>query len=1005
MKKTVIALALLTLTLSGCSNPIEKIDAYIQEGNYEDAIDWLADEIEDEPENPLYHALMTEVILSECAKTDCFDKAPRKLESLTHHFTKIKDPIVDVDGTSLNLHDRILNVTEGLIKSKHHPKALASINQFMPYGPLLQKLSILTFKKASEHIIKGDIPPANTLTESLSKKLVIKNPNQAMALLLNGYIQNDQDIIKEALEHFKTADSTIPLNDDSIKALPYAIYQMTIEGNPNDGTETFIKDLRKILIEADIPYLNTESGQAQIANAVYAMSRDVPFLDRAKQHSVKTASKEPVENLAIAEDISQTIAMEKERALNIELLKLKFIKLALLTNPKNQKSWDIFLEPAATYAKKTRDASILFEDLAPGDIPSSMINTYNDTLFTIAEDLTLANLSILDVIQHIILPAEGAQAVKTRVTKLLNEAMIGAVNQANYDLVYKYASFQPDIARLSRQKVVSITIEALEKKWQKNEFEGMDKLAEFLSETMGIDFSLDSLLLQSFDDYLTQSGIQKQLNANTSDALLQTKEESKIELGDKFTFLQKHFAKQPEVIDNLLKSLIVKSEGAYATPVSLHKLYTYFSDNFPEKDRHAYLINAIKNSLSEDKSLTALEFALQGIKLQKIYTDIPKTFIVNKTMEKLTTLEESKKLWTLSGDEFKTMLIDTKPQFTTLMRAIEAYDAGNHEKAASLFTILSDVTLIEQARPYLQEYVETVRAQVGAYSIKPNKDALKPVSTKLLFIDLINDKETEESTKLDDQKDLLAVKVTLLSHLGDIKVQSPKDLSEDYGKVSRYEITGRINPNTMEIVIPDNQKSGQGLPVSFEKIFGDLKSLSLEGDRIIYFTNDDSFTFKRVRGYSTQKPNFPDGKYTITSTHDDNDIRSRHVMPVGSIIEFKTDERRAITPKQGAQIMGTIYPIKGVVYHPSSERPRPMDGFYSPDKQLISFSYTYPLINGGTLDAVIRCQPIGEEITCAGHNKHWGRQRYSYIVTGSKIFEKPEPTPSKINRVKSVQDE
>ncbi|MFT7144999.1 MAG: hypothetical protein ACI8QY_001057, partial [bacterium] len=485
-----------------------------------------------------------------------------------------------------------------------------------------------------------------------------------------------------------------------------------------------------------------------------------------------------------------------------------------------------------------------------------------------------------------------------------------------------------------------------------------------------------------------------------------SKESVKIILGDKFTYLQRHFIEQPDILDNLLKSLIVKSEGTYATPVSLHKLYTYFSDKFPEEDKHAYLINAIKNSLSEDTELSAVDFALQGQKLQEKYTDIPKSFIVTEAMNRTKNLEDSKKLWSESGPDFRDILVNTKPQFTTLMRAIEAYENGDHEKAASLFTILSDTKLIEQARPYLQEYVETVRAQVGAYSLN-SKDTDPGIFTQLLYIDLINDHDELKTavndasqTQTEAQTDLLAVKVTLISRLGAIKVQSPKDLSEDYGKVSRYEIIGRINPNTMEITIPEDQKLGQGLPLSFVKIFGNLNSLSLEGDRIIYFTEDNEFTFSRINDFDTQEPNFSDGKYAITTSHKNNDERSRHVIPVGSIIEFKTNTRRPITPENNGIKIGTIYPISGLIFHPSSDKPRPMSGFYSPNKQLLSFSYTYPLVNGGTLDAVIRCQTTGSDIICAGHNKHWGRQRYSYIVSGNKIFTKVEPTPSKINRIK-----
>ena len=86
--------------------------------------------------------------------------------------------------------------------------------------------------------------------------------------------------------------------------------------------------------------------------------------------------------------------------------------------------------------------------------------------------------------------------------------------------------------------------------------------------------------------------------------------------------------------------------------------------------------------------------------------------------------------------------------------------------------------------------------------------------------------------------------------------------------------------------------------------------------------------------------------------------------------------------------------------HPSSSKPRTIEGFYNPEKQVVTFAYSYPLTSGGSLDAILKCQTSGVEIICAGHNKHWGRQRYSYITYGQKIYVPQElkPTSTKINR-------
>lgn len=1052
MKKFMLGLTVLSLTLAGCSGtPVERIEEHIANQEFEDAKEWLNDELEDEPENPLYHTLMAETLLSECAYTNCFDKNPDALKPLSQHFQGMKDGQFKDGDMVVDLIARINNKAYELINSKHHPKALANMNFMAAFGPVLQNLTLITFNKASDHIIDGDIPPASTLLGSLSNKIILKDPNQAMAMLLNGYIINDTDMINNALNNFEKAEKDVQINERAIQALPYAIFQQMIENDANNGTETFVNEVDNIIKIANIPYFNTERGQAEIANAIYAMTRNEKFLDRAILHMQTSETTTPaeahdvsstqvsspqieVESVATAdisatdaqieavdlmvEDASSTQAQEpidnttqtaqlkRQEKLKKEL-RLKITKVALLTNPKNVHSWNTFLEPARDYAIATNKVSILYEGLGPKDIPSNIIAPYNKALFSVIEAQIVKNKSILDAVQHIILPAEGGDKVKDRVTNLLNEAMIKAVNEANYDLVYNYASFQPDIARLSRQKVVSITIEALENKWNNNEFEGMEQLANFLSETMGIDFSLDSLLLQSYDDHLTKKGVQDLLNADDSKALLIPLEEAQVDLGDKFKFLQEYFKEKPEVIDNLLKSLIVKAQGEYGVPVSLHKLYNHFGESFPENDRRAYLINAIKNSLQKDSKLNAFDYAQQGQKLQKIYTEIPSSFIIAETMNRVKTLADAKALWNNSDEELKTVLKDTQPQYTALMNAITSYEKGDHEYAAKLFTLLSDKTLLDLARPYLREYITTIQSQVGVYQYTPTDSKRGDMNTQLVYIDLIDNAQNAVTDTASDvsntegdasnteadintQTDLLGVKVTLVTGLGELYVQSPQNLTEDYGKVATYTVTGRINPNTMEINIPDDQKSGQGLLLPFEKTFGELTKLNLEGDRIIYFTEDSSYTFKRIESEKSDEVTFEDGKFSITAADENNDVKSSHILPIGSIVDFTTNKRRAIQTGSGVNQI-EVYPIQGEVLHPSSERPRPMNGFYAPSKHLITFSYNYPLKNGGTLDAVIKCQIIKNDITCAGHNKNWGRQLYGHLVSGKRIMIKEKP--------------
>lgn len=998
--KNFLVVASLFVLLTGCSSSVdERISDYLNNGEFEDALSWLTEELEDNPDDSYLNYMAARVVLAKCQKDRCFDHNSTYLQPLQRYIERITTFSVEDDGQLIDLYAQFSDLLTGLSQGRNHPVALVSLLQYLPKHEFKTLTLSLMASRGLEHIEKGEIAAAVSLFEGLGKYIDPSDPNKYIAQLIYGYAMHDQDIIKKTRTQLQSADEQLAVGQIYLKALPYAVHQYMQEERSHAGTLAFLSGFRAILNNINIAYLRQPEGRAEVANAVYAMSRNPVFMNHAAS------------NLALQEDQKnvqdeETIAVEEVNAPpkiieskipdaevepesfteeSMEEVKLRVFKLALLINPSSERSWQQFLEPATAFAIKTQRPEILFGQLSPQDVPTEIIGQYNTSLFKIFEDNIEKSKSILGLVQHVILPAKGSDTVKLQVADLLNKAMIKAVDDENYDLVYEYASFQPDVAKLSRQKIVSITLDALEKKWNRSEFAGMDVLAQFLSKTMNIDFSLDSFLLQSFDDHLSKMGVQKKLNADTPDNLLKAESDVRIDLGEKFEFLQSQFKGQPDVLDNMLKNLVVKAEGVYGVPNALYLLNGYFSENFSREERQEYLEGAVRNSLQKDDSLNALDFAHTASRLNEKFSDVSMLFAVNEALKRTDDLEDIRHLWERAPEKFIVAMKETRPQYVTLMRAIEAYEEGDHQSAAAMFTVLSDSSLIQIARPYLSEYIETVNEHAGVYATSSG-EGNDDMNTQFIRIDLATSSLEESDVQVDT--DLLAVNLSFVNALGTIKREEKSSLSENYGTVISFDTKGRINPNTMEITIPDAEKSSTSFLTSFEKVYGNVKALSLEKNGLRLITDNNVYRFSKVSD-DPKEIFFPQGRFSMVRVVSDVSGGMDYILPKGAILELYVDEERKIL-RGSADNQKEYYLVTGSLMHPADSKPQEVKGFYEPVTSVASLAYKYPFPSGGKLDAQVKCQLAGHYILCAGHNKHWERQKYSYTISGRQI--QPEYT-------------
>lgn len=996
-----------TALLTACSSdPEEKVSTYLSEGDYASAIEWLKEELQEDNTDLLLNALTTEVLIEKCIVTKCFENNPSDVQEISAFLKRIPTADAPTSEGTRPVYTNIYRLAERIIKTDQYPQGLVTLAKATSAGELRNQLTHLLFAQANIHLKNGQIPPALTLLEGVSELAESGSDYSAFAPFLSSLATDEEAAQTQSLDLLMQLSEDTDTPKETINALPYILYNKAIEEDPRSGTTNFLKNFTQDIAKWNRTPLENKATREGFASTIYNMAKDAPFMEDAQKHmawineekvekkeqeelptessnasiitavSISTESSPTLESAAVT-GLSPVMDEEKDIEDLSHILKLNLLRTAISLHPQNLGYWNEFITPALQHVKESDNASLLFSGVSAKVIPAEIVDRYNREIFALAEEFIESHRNIMPLISKIIIPAQKGELVREQAGAMVKNAMDKAVLNGDYDLIYAYSLHQPEIAKMSRQKIVTITIETLERKWKENEFEGMERLANFLSKKMDIDFSLDSLLLQNFDEYLKAQNLEEKLGANKANALLIKPEEARIQPDEKLIFLRKYFAKTPSVLDNVLKTYIVKAEGKYGTANALYKLYDLFDDkNFPRNERQEYLINSIKNSLNKDEDLDAIQMTEMGYNLHLAHPELPLIFVASEITKRIKNLEEARQIWNGVPEELRNSISANKPQFATLMNAVSSFENDERQAAADLFTIISDKTYLKMAQPYIKEYLDLLAENSGIYSTDETDDNMH---TRFISVRPISSLDN-----ISAENNLLDVDVTFISAIGHVLTKSPQDLSEDYSKVFTHTFRTRLDPNHMEVVLSDERRASANLPQSFDKIFGKVSALRFVNNRVIATADNKFYAFDRVEEKATGAL-FPQGKFGITKVIREGEDNSAQILPAGSILELKTQTSKPIQPVKAGKKLSVIYPVKGVIHNPALSEPRQVDGFYSIERHTLSLSYDYPLTEGGTVDAAIRCQIGGTHAMCAAHNKLNSRNRYTHLVTGQKI--------------------
>jgi hypothetical protein len=996
MFKNLSVLILGLFVLSACTDPAAEVDAMIEDGDLLEAVEWMDEEVENSPTDPLFNGLAAEIKTRLCIQNNCTEKNPEILIQIAAHLKNVTGPVETEDGALRNIYANLLKISRDFKNDTNHPEPIIAFVETIPAHIPQDGFAQMLMDMAVGSISKIEVPA----TLSLLKKVEEIAPSSDYAVytpLIHAMISNDTAALTSALAKARQPKGKLTL--ETAYLLPYAFFFQDIEKDSNNGAFSFVKTfnqqfknlkLSKTNYTIAKPWIST--SLKHMANNKYLGALAIKHIDNMKLISHEKQVQIELEKQDSALDTVkalETPTATEEMALNDkgkkDLFKLYLFKTSLIFNPDQKEVWHGFLQPAMDYVDTTGFVDLLFTGIDQTKIPKDAIAPYNKKLFAIIENKFNANENAIFLLHKIIIPEINSDPVVSRLDALLTKGINKSIKKNDYKQLVGYASFKPKLARPFRQKIAAIIKEALNKLWLENQFDDMAKLANFLEKSMEINIILDNLLITKFQEFIVAEKIPEKISADTADILLKKQNEVRLDLGEKFAFLSKHFAKSPEVLDGQLKTLVLNAKGAYGTPVAFFKLYHLFNDrNFSMADRNEFLVGAIKDSLEKNEKITASEMVDIGYKLVQNHPDIPLIFVVSETLKRITSLDESRIVWKNSSREFREKLKNVKPQFTTLMEAIHLFDAGKKKQAFEMFSILSDEKYLKTAEEYITKFRKIIGNHKGIFIA--DNDVNEKMHAVFISVEPLSDPKKITS--------LLDVKVKIINAIGSVMIKSDTELTEDYGRTFSYTSSGKINPDLQILPISEEQRAGATLPQSFERTFGEIIGIKFaedkEGNAIVLAITTDGTTYPFHRITSDIKtPLFPQGRFGITKQISGRNKNTDHVMPIGTVISVATDEKRPIQPVHEGKKLAIVYPITGEILHPSSPNPRQFTGFYGMDTHTMNFEYDYPLNRGskGTLKAINRCQVLDKTILCASHNKHWSRLKYSHIVKGYKAQE------------------
>ena len=1007
--------------LSACGEQTtNEISQQIQEGNYTQAIEALTKRLEEDPSSSSLHALLIQARLGDCVTQNCFNgKTDVLLNTLKISLPLLPNNDIDLgDGIKLNPNLMMHDYVEKISQLPDQPQPLITMVKALKGHPSQQVYTAALFDYATYSVTTLDEMTIRKNLQNISAAQILPDAQQHYLNVLIGLATNNKPLLRNNTIALRSRQDVNQLPPQVFRALIPAAYLNHMLIHEDKATLTFAETFPTMLENLQWPTLLSVAAKKEMAKMLEKLLQDPVFTEEFQNRmgdlTPKKEANEPQIKAVSTPEMAETDTLTEEEneetgktaqqysLPNNSLAKLYLQRLSLTLNPNQPSVWENFMKHAKTKALENGDLSLLSHDIPIGSIPPNVRVEYNNTLFAVIDELNKRQESIYPLLNRLYVGEETPKTL-TRRKEVVSTALNNALATKDIKAVLAYAQLLPSIAKERRQAIVPVIITELRNTFGKDDFEQFKALSTFLANNLEIDFDLDNLLMQEFTVHLKDIQIADQFNTDTPEYLLKDQEKVALNLGPKFEFLKQHFLNKPDIIDGILKNLVLGAKGQYGTPTALYRLFHLFDEKqFSAQERETYLVSTIRNSITRDDKITATDIAKYGYDLYQRHNSLGLNLIASEVLNRIDGIKEGRVIWNTTPEDLKETFSAIQPEFAALMKGIDAFDKREFTTAASSFAQLRSKYFLEQAAPYIEHYTTALDTYRGLYLSNNLTDKELPIVGILI---------TPQASKLNAGKELQNINITFITTVGAAGITNQQTLSTSFAKTWRKDITAELDFNALTLA--PNYTANPLLDLPYE-IAEKLKSITLlkrkdigdDAQLNIELEDGKTITFTRTSKQPAD-PLLPDGRFMIQQRLSESNDTTNGILPAGTILELLADMENPIQPQKGDRNLDIIYPVAGTLQHPANPGQKyPLKGFYNPTKHTTNLSVTYPLgEDGQAAEASMRCNIANSQILCGLHNTHNTRQRYHHIVAGAQTLESKRKADERLESLRQMLKE
>lgn len=575
-----------------------------------------------------------------------------------------------------------------------------------------------------------------------------------------------------------------------------------------------------------------------------------------------------------------------------------------------------------------------------------------------------------------------ASPQQAELDKLAQTLLIQAAQAKDISATFALAQARPQAAANNRQLVVPLLVEDIKSSLRNGQFARAISTTALIETQLNLPVELGPLVLEEFTADFNRRGLAAELDASAPTWLTQAQDIAALDLGPIWAFMQEHFAARPEILRGQLTTLIGAAKGPWGPPSAMHRLI----HNFPESEQAtqtAWLHNAIVAAALEDASLNPPALAKLSGQLLATHAGLNVASLLEAALGRTTTLEESQAVWDATPANVRPLLRQLRPQFTALMRGLEAFKQHDLDSTAKALESVTEGQWLQLAEPALQGLSEALAPIAGLYV---PISATPGIPLAAIWVEPQGLKGGNYST----------VALTFLNRLGTLAGTDPRTYVSSPAKRQRLTLQATYKLNTRTLALDSNALASAPGGSALPQLYGPLNKLQFqanpEGGTLLTATLKDGKTLQLSRVLNAPQETLrPDGQYSILTTLEHTLTAAisggAAILPPGSLLTLQTaPTTQPATATFGFE--GEVYPLLGTLQHPASPRAISFTGEYDASTLTSGFTFSYPLKGSGQpVRAGVLCQSLAGTLHCGAHHLHSPRVAFAALSRGQQTQE------------------